>query len=56
LMLGRVVADLLYGVRAFDPLTVAAAGSLLVLMSLLASAGPAWRASRLQPTEALREQ
>jgi putative ABC transport system permease protein len=53
---GRVVADLLYGVRAFDPLTVAGACIVLLLVSLLASTAPAWRATRLQPTEALREQ
>jgi putative ABC transport system permease protein len=53
---GRVVADMLYGVRAFDPLTVAAACVVLLLVSLLASAAPAWRAARLEPTEALRAQ
>jgi putative ABC transport system permease protein len=53
---GRVVADMLYGVRALDPLTVAAASVVLLLVSLLASAAPAWRAARSEPTEALREQ
>ena len=53
---GRVVADMLYGVRALDPFTVAAASVVLLLVSLLASAAPAWRAVRLEPTEALREQ
>ncbi len=53
---GRVLADMLYGVRGFDPLTVVAACVVLLLVSLLASAAPAWRATRLQPTEALREQ
>jgi putative ABC transport system permease protein len=56
LIFGRVVADMLYGVRAFDPFTVASASVVLVLVSLLASAAPAWRAARLEPTEALREQ
>ena len=55
-IVGRVVADMLYGIRAFDPLTVAAASVVLLLVSLLASAAPAWRAARLEPTEALREQ
>jgi putative ABC transport system permease protein len=53
---GRVVADMLYGVRAFDPITVVAACAVLLLVSLLASTAPAWRAARLEPTEALREQ
>lgn len=52
----RIVTDMLYGVRAFDPLTVVAACVVLLLVSLLASTAPAWRATRLQPTEALREQ
>jgi putative ABC transport system permease protein len=49
---GQVFADMLYGVRAFDPLTVAAASGALLVVSLLASAAPAWCASRVQPTEA----
>lgn len=53
---GRVLADMLYGVGALDPITVAAAGVVLLLVSFLASAAPAWRAARLEPTEALREQ
>jgi putative ABC transport system permease protein len=53
---GRVVSDVLYGVRSFDPFAVAAACAVLLLVALLASAAPAWRATRLEPTEALREQ
>jgi len=53
---GRVVAGMLYDVRALDPPTVAAASVVLLLVSLLASAAPAWRAARLEPTEAVREQ
>jgi putative ABC transport system permease protein len=53
---GRVVANMLYGVRSFDPFAVAAACAVLLLVALLASAAPAWRATRLEPTEALREQ
>jgi predicted permease len=52
---GRVVADMLYGVRSFDPFAMAAACGVLLLVALLASAAPAWRAARLEPTEALRE-
>jgi len=53
---GRVLADVLFGVRAFDPVTVAAASVVLLVVSLSASAAPAWRAAQLEPTEALREQ
>ena len=53
---GKAVADMLYGVRSFDPLAIAAACAVLLLVALLASAAPAWRAARLEPAEALREQ
>ena len=53
---GRVVADMLYGVRTFDPFVVATACAVLLVVALLASAAPAWRAARLEPTDALREQ
>lgn len=53
---GRVLAGMLYDVRALDPFTVAAAGAVLLVVSLLASAAPAWRAARLEPAAALREQ
>jgi putative ABC transport system permease protein len=53
---GRVVADMLYGVRTFDPFVVATACAVLLVVALLASAAPTWRAARLEPTDALREQ
>jgi predicted permease len=53
---GRVAADMLYGVRSFDPFAVAAACGMLLLVALLASVAPAWRAAQLEPTRALREQ
>jgi putative ABC transport system permease protein len=53
---GRVVAAVLYGVRTFDPFVVATACAVLLVVALLASTAPAWRAPRLEPTDALREQ
>jgi putative ABC transport system permease protein len=53
---GRVVADMLYRVRSLDPFTLATACGTLLLVALLASAAPAWRAAVLEPSEALREQ
>jgi ABC-type lipoprotein release transport system permease subunit len=47
---------MLYGVRSFDPLTLMGVSAILLCVSLLASAAPAWRATRLEPTAALREQ
>jgi putative ABC transport system permease protein len=53
---GRVVADMLYGVRAFEPGVVGAACAVMLVVAFAASAGPAWRAARLEPVEALREE
>jgi putative ABC transport system permease protein len=53
---GRVVADMLYGVRAFEPAVVGVACAVMVGVAFVASAGPAWRAARLEPVEALREE
>jgi predicted permease len=47
--------DLLFDVRPSDPRAIAGAIALLVLFSLLASALPAWRAARMNPVEALRQ-
>jgi predicted permease len=52
--LGRVVESQLYDVKPTDPATVAAATVLLAGASLGASLIPARRASRVNPTEALR--
>jgi ABC-type antimicrobial peptide transport system permease subunit len=53
---GRVVADMLYGVRAFEPRIVAVACAVMLMVAFMASAAPAWRAARLEPTVALREE
>jgi putative ABC transport system permease protein len=50
----RVVSSMLYGVTSRDTLTYAASASLLLLIMLLASYLPAWRASRVDPLTALR--
>jgi len=55
LALGRALASLFYGVSAADPILFGAVALLLALVALLASAGPAWRAARVSPSEALRE-
>jgi putative ABC transport system permease protein len=53
--LTRVVASFLYGVAAFDPLTFAVAAAVLLAVALVASFVPAYRASRIDPVEALRQ-
>jgi putative ABC transport system permease protein len=55
LALGRILASLFFGVSAADPILCGAAALLLAAVAFLASAGPAWRAARVPPSEALRE-
>ncbi|HEX7938286.1 MAG TPA: FtsX-like permease family protein, partial [Gemmatimonadaceae bacterium] len=50
----RVLGTLLYGVRPSDPTILGAVTLLLVMVSLAASYVPARRASRADPSEALR--
>jgi ABC-type antimicrobial peptide transport system permease subunit len=50
----RVVASLLFGVTARDPLTLIAAAALLMLTTVLASYVPARRASLVDPAVVLR--
>ena len=51
---GRIMAKLVFGVSASDPLTLAAVSAALAFVALLASLVPAYRASRLDPSEVLR--
>jgi predicted permease len=55
LALGLALGSLFFGVSVADPVLFGAAALLLSLVALLASAGPAWRAARVSPSEALRE-
>jgi predicted permease len=54
--LSRLVATMLFGLSPVDPPTYAAMAALLGVVTVAASAWPALRASRLEPTEALREE
>jgi len=56
LALGRVVATLVYGVRPTDPLTFVTVAALLVVVGLLATVLPAYRATQVEPTRTLREE
>ena len=51
---GRGLASLLYGVRPYDPATLAAVAVAVVLTALAASTIPARRAARLDPMVVLR--
>jgi putative ABC transport system permease protein len=50
----RMLRGLLYGVTPLDGATIAGVVVLLGAVALMAIAGPAWRASRVDPTTALR--
>jgi len=50
----RFLSSLLFGVEARDPLTMLGVAALLAVIALMASAWPAWRASRLEPSQSLR--
>jgi predicted permease len=54
MIIGRLVATLVAGVSASDPVTLAAVGLSLVVIALVASYLPARRASRVDPATALR--
>src|SRR5580700_1825276 len=52
--LGKLVQSQLFGVTATDPATIAAAALVLAAGALTAAFIPAWRASNVSPTDALR--
>ncbi len=51
---GKLIQSQLFGVTATDPATVAAAALVLAAGALAAAFIPAWRASNVSPTDALR--
>jgi putative ABC transport system permease protein len=51
---GKAMQSTLYGVGAFDVYAFGGVSLLLLAAALLACLAPAWRASRVEPLEALR--
>jgi len=55
-LLTRFLAALLFGVRPIDPMTFGATAAILASAALVACATPAWRATRVDPAIALRQE
>ncbi|HEX3659888.1 MAG TPA: ABC transporter permease [Acidobacteriaceae bacterium] len=53
---GRLLAGMLFGVSAVDPLTYAAVLLLILAVATAASLLPAWRAARVEPVLVLRQE
>jgi putative ABC transport system permease protein len=53
---GRLMRDLLYEIKPLDPVVFAAVAATLLAVAVLACIVPAWRASRLDPMQALRSE
>ena len=54
LALGRVARSLMYGVSSSDPITLIPVTLLILVVCLVASFLPAWRATKVDPMVALR--
>ena len=52
----RLIRELLYETAPTDPLTLAGVSICLAAVCFAAAAAPAWRASRIQPVQALRNE
>lgn len=55
-VLGRLFVTVLFGVQPLDLVTFVSVTIVLVLTAIVSIAGPAWRATRIDPAVALREE
>ena len=55
-VLGRFLNTVLFGITPLDPITFALVAIVLGLTAMVAIAAPAWRATRIDPAEALRSE
>ncbi len=51
---GRLIAGLLYGMSPYDPIALLFSVAAVLLVAVVASAYPAWKATRIDPAEVLR--
>jgi ABC-type antimicrobial peptide transport system permease subunit len=54
--LSHLLRNFLHGISPFDPLTFLGVSAVLTAVGLAACAVPAWRAARLEPMTALRQE
>jgi predicted permease len=54
LLLGKIVASMLYGTTTHDPGVLASVASTILIVAVIASLTPALRATRVDPVESLR--
>ncbi len=54
-LLSRFIESLLYGVQALDVMTYGAGALMVLVVVVMASGVPAWRACRVDPAGTLRE-
>jgi ABC-type antimicrobial peptide transport system permease subunit len=54
LLVGQAMSSLLFGVSPRDPIVIGLSATLAVVIGLLGSAYPAWKASRVDPVHVLR--
>jgi ABC-type antimicrobial peptide transport system permease subunit len=51
---GRLLASMLYAISPYAPVMLGAGGALLIVVAVVSSALPAWRATSVDPMIALR--
>jgi len=56
LLIGRVMASLVFGVKTSDPATFVSVSVLLAGVALMATVVPAYRATRVDPIKTLRDE
>jgi putative ABC transport system permease protein len=56
LVLSRLLAAVLYGITATNPLMLAAVSAIMLVVAVLASWLPAYRATRIDPVQTLRHE
>ena len=54
--MGRLLTTMLFGVEPLDPATFAVVATVLLVTAAVSALGPAWRAARIDPAVALRNE